>query len=94
MALDPTHDEMLTGLQKVYAGLIEDIDDDAEVAIYWFANDWHGGQATNLYSALSTSPYSPGPISTLQSEGETVGMMYDELVAAYGHVDVAGETLD
>ena len=50
---DPTRDEMLTAL----AGADEF---DIEAAIYWFANDWHGGQWSNLYSALSTSPYRPG----------------------------------
>ena len=49
---DPTRDEMLTAL----AGADEF---DIEAAIYWFANDWHGGQWSNLCSALSTSPYRP-----------------------------------
>ena len=48
-------------------------------AIYWFANDWHGGQASELYSILSTSLYKPGPLSTLASEGDTVGEMYKAL---------------
>jgi len=50
---DPTREEMLTAL----SGADEF---DIEAAIYWFANDWHGGQFSNLYSALSTSPYRPG----------------------------------
>ena len=49
---DPTRDEMLTALKGAD-------EFDAEAAIYWFANDWHGGQWSNLYSALSTSPYRP-----------------------------------
>ena len=50
---DPTRDEMLTAL----AGADEF---EVEAAIYWFAADWHGGQSSNLYSALSTSRYRPG----------------------------------
>ena len=51
---DPTRDEMLTALAQSRADEF-----DIEAAIYWFANDWHGGQWSNLYSALSTSPYRP-----------------------------------
>jgi hypothetical protein len=52
---DPTRDEMLTALAGAGADEF-----DIEAAIYWFAADWHGGQWSNLYSALSTSPYRPG----------------------------------
>lgn len=58
-------------------------EDDAEVAIYYFANHYHGGQNDELYKILSTSPYKPGPMSTLKSEGETVKMMYDTLQEKY-----------
>ena len=57
--------------------------DDAEVAIYWFASDWHGGQWSDLYSILSTSPYRPGPFGTLESEGEQVEMMYHDLESEF-----------
>ena len=50
-----------------------------EVAIYYFAEHYHGGQGSNLYSALSTSPFKPGRISSLDSEGEDVKMLYEEL---------------
>jgi hypothetical protein len=52
---DPTRDEMLTALAQSGADEF-----DIEAAIYWFASDWHGGKWSNLYSALSTSPYKPG----------------------------------
>ena len=52
---DPTRDEMLTALAQSGADEF-----DIEAAIYWFSTDWHGGQWSNLYSALSTSPYKPG----------------------------------
>lgn len=62
-------------------------DSDMEVAIYWFANHWHGGQTSELYSILSTSPYRPGPISTLESEGDFVTMMYEALESEFANKD-------
>ena len=50
---DPTIEEMRS--------LLSDADTfDREGAIYWFAADYHGGQGSNLYSALSRSQYRPG----------------------------------
>ena len=85
---DPTHDEMLKTLEPFGEEPTELSDGsecfaDCEVAIYWFANDWHGGQWTNLYSALSTSIYKPSPFGTLDGEGEQVAMMYAELETTY-----------
>lgn len=86
---DPTLEEMREHLKE--QGLYnpdstdleegeEALDGNCEAAIYYFASDYHGGQDSNLYSALSTSPYSPGPCSSLDSEGELARMAYDELV--------------
>lgn len=33
---------------------------DAAAGLYWYANDYHEGQSSVLYSILSTSPYKPG----------------------------------
>ena len=61
-------------------------DFDIAAAIYWFANDYHGGQSSNLYSALSTSDYRPGPMhkSIKDDENETATQMYQELVNEFG----------
>jgi hypothetical protein len=63
---DPTRDDMLEFLRQHivphYAG--EDIEFDIEEAIYWFASDYHGGQWSNLYSALCQSPYKPGALQS------------------------------
>jgi len=57
--IDPTHDDMMAALaQPMREHGIDPID--AECAIYWFANDHHNGQGSNLYAALSTSEYRPG----------------------------------
>lgn len=78
MIQDPTRDEMIAFLLSRPCRSDEDRDS-AEVAAYWFASEWHGGQFTNLYSALSTSPYSPGPCMTLKKEDEIVRDMVCDL---------------
>ena len=80
---DPTREEMTEFLAAQTCG--EDMDDDIEVAIYWFAMYWHGGQSSNLYSVLSTSPYSPGPIGRLEGESDIVMFMFEALEGEFGH---------
>jgi hypothetical protein len=75
---DPTHQEMFDFLAQQCAGE-EDIRFDIEEAIYWFANDYHGGQGSNLYSSLCTSEYQPG----LLTQGPSEPFLYDMLVAEY-----------
>ena len=60
---DPTKQEMLEYLSGIGAD-----DFDAEVAIYAFAEAWHGGQSSNLYSALSTSDFRPGPLWRIEND--------------------------
>lgn len=74
---DPTLEDMLIAL-----GNPDSDDADAYCAIYWFASDYHGGQASNLYSVLSTSPYSPGMCERGPSEGYA-SEHYDTLVATF-----------
>jgi hypothetical protein len=68
-----------------YAAEVDEFD--TESAIYWFACHWHAGQSSNLYSALSTSEYSPGPMRDGPDEG-MAEILYDELVAEYAPDDV------
>jgi len=86
MKNDPTKEDMLEHTNR--CGLCGEPDDmfDVEAAIYWFASDWHGGQASNLYSALSTSPYKPSPLHyTVADAGETALEIYDCLVSEFTH---------
>ena len=77
---DPTREEMLEVLDSVsFADEFSEFD--REEAIYWFANDWHSGKSSNLYSALSTSLFWPGPIA--RGPQEVAAMLYEELEAAF-----------
>lgn len=77
---DPTREEMLDVLDAM--AFADDFSNfDREEAIYWFANNWHSGQTSNLYSALSTSPFWPGPFAKEPEEMAT--MLYEELEAAF-----------
>lgn len=80
---DLTRDDiMLALLRDPWADEFDDFD--FEEAIYWFANDWHGGQGSNLYSALSTSEFHPSPIASGVDPASPAGLLYDELVLEYG----------
>lgn len=80
---DPTRDEMLEFLAA--GPFADEADDfDREEAIYWFANDYHGGQWSNLYAALCGSPYSPGPIANGCEPDGMSAILYEELDAEFG----------
>lgn len=76
-------EQMLAHLGSIYANLVEGWQDSAEIAIYWFAVHHYMGMGDELYTIISTSPYSPGRVMTLAKEDEIVRGMYDDLEAAY-----------
>ena len=78
---DPSRDEMIEHIRKVYGREADEFD--IEEAIYWFATDYHGGQSSNLYSALSTSEYRPGRMSSGPEEGSMGEMIYSELADTF-----------
>lgn len=82
---DPTIEEMRKFLKtklKVYAP--DATEDDTEVAIYWYASDYHSGQDSNLYSALSQSEYRPGRIENGIEKDSVAYDLYQELESKYG----------
>lgn len=79
---DPTLDEMRTYLRKQHGREAEEFD--VEEAIYWFAADYHGGQSSNLYSALSRSEFRPGRASHGPERGGHSEVMYADLVREFG----------
>lgn len=82
---DPTAEEMRAFLKPINEGYGGDEGGfDVEAAIYWFAHSWHGGQSSNLYSTLSTSPYTPGPCTEDPSGGDdVVSWLIAELAQEY-----------
>ncbi len=79
---DPTKEEMLNYLRGIY-GKEEGFKDDAEVAMFWFAYSYHGGQGSDLYSVLSTSHFNPGPISKGPEKDTMEEDMYEALVVQF-----------
>jgi len=79
---DPTKEEMFNYLRSLY-GNEEGFRDDAEVAMYWFANFYHGGQSSNLYSVLSNSRFNPGPVAKGPEPHSSEEMMYEDLVLKF-----------
>jgi hypothetical protein len=79
---DPTYKELLKFLKP-----LSDDEFEIEEAIYWFAADYHRGQTSNLYSALSASEYRPG-IAQSRPSGEAK-RLYHQLVQEFGsdHLD-------
>jgi len=76
---DPTREELDTFMAShPYAEELGDFE--REAAIYWFANDWHGGQGSNLYAVLSQSDYQPGPLES----GCEGSILYEDLEAHFG----------
>jgi len=78
---DPTAEEMREYLVSQY-GEYEENKFDIEAAIYWFASMHYGGQNTYLYSALSTSDYSPGAAERAPIPGGDIKYTYllDDIV--------------
>lgn len=81
---DPTKREMLNFLRNKYDKLGYD-QNSAEIAIYWFAYEYNGGQWSNLYSSLSTSPYKPGrnQSDVFDTEDDLAIDMYNDLCDEY-----------
>jgi len=62
---DPTLEEMRLFLNQYLHSrdrLEEDCEFARECAIYWYAQNNHSGQSSNLYSAMCQSLYIPSPI--------------------------------
>lgn len=88
MAGDPTRAEMIRELISAFRWRRDGRKDecwkfDIEAAMYWFCSNWHGGQWSNLYSALSTSPYRPGPLCRGPEPYTAQVDMYHHLVETF-----------
>jgi hypothetical protein len=77
---DPTIEAMRAFLTDQFG---EADEFDREQAIYWFASDYHGGQWSNLYSALCTSEYKPGTIERGVEPETMADLCYQALVGEF-----------
>ncbi|NBW20063.1 MAG: hypothetical protein EBR82_70040 [Caulobacteraceae bacterium] len=90
-ATDPTRAEMRRALVKAFRAPQWERGGwdrvawkfDVEAAIYWFSNEWNGGQWSNLYAALSTSLYRPGPLCRGPERYTAQVNMYHHLVETF-----------
>lgn len=71
--MDPSRLEMMQSFEDTCFSK-----DAAEEAIFWFANDYYSGQASNLYAAVCASAFKPGT-SARGPEGEAL--------EAYNHLE-------
>lgn len=84
--MDPSRDDMVKYLSHQVTNTPQiDCDiADLEAAIYWFAANYHGGQASNLYRALSASPYRPSRTEGSAGDaGHDALLLYNHLVGAF-----------
>lgn len=81
---DPTREEMLEFIAQQYRGCHEMLEAESEEAINQFASEYHAGQNSNLYSALSQSEFRPGPMWSQTEERSFARDIYNCLVAEYG----------
>jgi hypothetical protein len=86
--------EMIKSIKDHFKGLADvesdDFKFDVEAAIYYFSEQYHEGQWSNLYSILSQSEYNPGRLETFDSwkESNTIGSeIYDFLKSEYSGDD-------
>ncbi len=96
---DPTCEDMIEYLKEQNKGLWtesdEALEDESIVAIYYFASHYHGGQWSNLYSALcqAGNSYSPG-LSDEIGHGSSCDDLYRDLVYQYAGDDFGGSCPD
>jgi len=84
--VDPTREELLETLTDFGWKNFDPME--AAEAFYWFAHDWHGGQHTNLYTVLCTSPFTPGRLQTWPEEGSDALVMLNDLQNKYFPIDM------
>lgn len=84
---DPTQEDMVKRIREMFGEADRDEWALAEAeSTYWFAANYHGGQWSNLYAALSGSTFSPGACSS-GCEGGSLGQdFYEALEEEFGGV--------
>jgi hypothetical protein len=80
---DPSRRALIRFLRKEYRAATcgespeaPEAEFEIECAAYWISADYHTGQTSELYSALSTSPYSPGALESGPEPGSIAEELY------------------
>lgn len=82
---DPTKAAMLETLRDPRHAIWEFSELAIEAGIYWYATQHHGGQSTNLYSASSTSEYTPSRLCKgIEEECDDIVEVFSILCDTYG----------
>lgn len=76
---DPAAETMREYLNSPEFKMYEFSEFDIEGAIFWFATFHHSGMNSNLYSASSTSPYSPSVLADGPEDGSMEKEAFDIL---------------
>ena len=92
MKRDPTFEEMTQIATKSWNCMGMDDANPADVAeaVYWFAADNHSGQNSNMYKALSISPFRPGHCQSGCEKGSLAEDLYNDLCIHFAGVDAKG----
>ena len=69
--------KLLDHLKDIYEHLVENWQEEAEIAIYAYAELYHGGQWSELYEILSNSHFKPGPIWSIENEPIALEMLQE-----------------
>ena len=94
MNTDPTIQEMREFLYTICPKLTDvffqgsdGLNFDVEASIWWFSNNYHSGQFSNLYKALCQSEFKPSPLhnSIKDEQSDVAEMLYEELVKQFGN---------
>ena len=73
---DPTLEEMKAALER---HTTSPYDIAIAEAIYWFSQDYHGGQSSNLYAASCSCGFKPGHLASRPDDD----FLYNILVRTY-----------
>ena len=79
MSAKELKEKLVFFLKGSFGNSEEYTDSTIEAAIYFYAEHYHAGQHSDLYSILSTSPFSPGPLFTVEKD-EIIFSMYQALI--------------
>ena len=88
MNSDPSIEELRELIRNKFGKLFdqETLNSSGEIAIHYFSSDYHGGQSSNLYSAMCQVQYTPSILNErgiLDEDDTCIFMIYNGLLDQY-----------